>query len=102
MRSALPSSFARQKAMKNICLTARASEGGMAMLRVTRATIAAYLIPMFVAIALVNLWPIFYTFTISFTNKSLFHLDDYHFVGLDNYQQAIGSLQGEFFYVLLQ
>src|SRR5215470_15532904 len=74
----------------------------MTMLRVNRATIAAYLIPMFLAIALVNLWPIFYTFTISFTNKSLFHLDDYHFVGLDNYQQAIGSLQGEFFYVLLQ
>lgn len=71
------------------------------MLRVKRTTIAAYLVPMFLAIALVNLWPIFYTVTISFTNKSLFHLDDYHFVGGQNYQQAIGSLQSDFLYVLL-
>src|ERR1051326_6169628 len=72
------------------------------MLQVRRSLIAAYLAPMFLAIALVDLWPIFYTFTISFTNKSLIHLDDYHFIGLQNYQQALGSLQGEFFYVLLQ
>ncbi len=72
------------------------------MLQVRRSTIAMYLAPMFLAIALVNLWPIFYTFTISFTNKSLFRLEDYTFVGLRNYQQALGSLEGEFFYVLLQ
>ena len=72
------------------------------MLQVRRSLIVAYLTPMFLAIALVDLWPIFYTFTISLTNKSLFHLDDYHFVGLKNYQDALNSLQGEFFYVLLQ
>ncbi len=78
------------------------------MLQVKRRTIAAYLVPMFIAIAIVDLWPIFYTFTISFTNKSLFRLDpgpdpvtQYHFVGLQNYQQALGSLQSDFLYVLL-
>ncbi len=67
------------------------------MLRVRRSTIVLYLLPLLVATAVINIYPILYTFTLSFTNKSLFHLDDYHFVGLQNYQQAVGSLQSDFF-----
>ncbi|HEU5199352.1 MAG TPA: sugar ABC transporter permease [Ktedonobacterales bacterium] len=71
------------------------------MLQVKRSTIALYLLPLFTAVAIINLYPILYTFTLSFTNKSLFHLDDYHFVGVQNYQQALGSLQSDFLYVVL-
>jgi arabinogalactan oligomer/maltooligosaccharide transport system permease protein len=72
------------------------------MLQVKRSTIVLYLAPMFLAITVVNIWPIAYTFILSFTNKDLYHLDTYHFVGLQNYKYALGSLQGDFFYVLLQ
>src|SRR5579885_3628269 len=71
------------------------------MLQVKRSTIILYLLPMFIAVAIINLYPILYTFTLSFTNKSLFHLDDYHFVGFQNYQQALGSFQSDFLYVVL-
>lgn len=70
------------------------------MLRVNRATIAFYLLPMLLAIGLINLFPILYTIYISFTNKSLFHLDDYHFVGLKNYSDTLFNLGGDFYYVL--
>jgi arabinogalactan oligomer/maltooligosaccharide transport system permease protein len=72
------------------------------MLQVKRSTIALYLAPMFLAIAVVNLWPIFYTFILSFTNKDLYHLDAYHYIGLQNYTAALGSLQGDFFTIILQ
>lgn len=72
-------------------------------MQVKRTTIAAYLLPTFVAVALINIFPIFYVFYISFTNKSLFHLDDYHFVGLDNYGKVFSvSGGGDFYYVLWQ
>jgi arabinogalactan oligomer/maltooligosaccharide transport system permease protein len=70
------------------------------MLQVKRSMIALYLLPMVIAISLITLWPIVYTFTISFTNKSDIHLDDYHFVGMKNYQDVLGNLQGPFFQVL--
>lgn len=70
------------------------------MLRVNRATLALYLLPMLLAIGLINLFPILYTIYISFTNKSLFHLDDYHFVGVDNYTSTLFNLGGDFYYVL--
>jgi arabinogalactan oligomer/maltooligosaccharide transport system permease protein len=70
------------------------------MLRVNRATLALYLLPMLLAIGLINLFPILYTIYISFTNKSLFHLDDYHFVGVNNYTDTIFNFGGDFYYVL--
>jgi len=70
------------------------------MLRVKRTTIALYCLPMVLAIGLINMFPILYTLDISFTNKSLFHLDDYHFVGLHNYQTNLLNLGGDFYYVL--
>ena len=70
------------------------------MLRVRRATLALYLLPMLLAIGLINLFPILYTLYISFTNKSLFHLDDYHFVGAKNYTDTLFNLGGDFYYVL--
>lgn len=70
------------------------------MLPVKRLTIALYLLPMILAIAFINLFPIFYTLYLSFTNKSLFHLDDYHFVGLKNYIDNLTNLGGDFYYVL--
>jgi arabinogalactan oligomer/maltooligosaccharide transport system permease protein len=71
------------------------------MLRVRRTTILMYMVPLFLAVTIIDLWPIVYTIYLSFTNKSLFHLDDYHFVGVQNYQQALGSLQSDFFFVIV-
>lgn len=70
------------------------------MLRVSRATVALYLLPMLLAIGLINIFPILYTIYISFTNKSLFHLDNYHFVGLKNYTDTLFNLGGDFYYVV--
>jgi arabinogalactan oligomer/maltooligosaccharide transport system permease protein len=72
------------------------------MLQVKRTTIALYLAPMLLAITVVNIWPIAYTVILSFTNKDLYHLNTYHYTGLQNYKDALGSLQGDFLYVLLQ
>ena len=71
------------------------------MLRVKRRLIATYIVPMLMAVAFVDVWPLLYTVSTSFTNKSVIHLDDYHFVGIQNYQQAVGSLDSSFIYVLL-
>ena len=70
------------------------------MLRVKRTTIAWYLLPTFVTIALINVWPILYTLYFSFTNYGTFHSDDYHFVGLLNYQNLLLDLNSDFFFVL--
>ncbi|MGZ3664676.1 MAG: carbohydrate ABC transporter permease [Ktedonobacterales bacterium] len=70
------------------------------MLRVSRATLALYLLPMLLAIGLINLFPILYTLYISFTNKSLFHLDNYNFVGMKNYTDTLFNPGGDFYYVL--
>ncbi len=70
------------------------------MLRVKRSLIVLYCLPMIFAIALVNFFPILYTLYISFTNKSLFDLDTYHFVGLSNYAKTLNNFGGAFYYVL--
>ena len=55
------------------------------MLKVSRGTIAAYLTPMIITIALVSGTPILYTLYLSLTNLTLFN-DDYTLRGLGNYQ----------------
>lgn len=73
------------------------------MLKVGRTTIAAYLLPTFIVIALINLYPIFYTFNLALTNKTTFNALDnsYHYTGLTNFQYVIRQTGGDFVRVLL-
>lgn len=71
------------------------------MLYARRATIVTFLLPTFIIIALINLYPIYYTANLSFTNRSTFHFLDYHYVGLKNYQYVISSTGSDFIHVLL-
>jgi arabinogalactan oligomer / maltooligosaccharide transport system permease protein len=77
-----------------------AGGGRQCMLRVKRSTIALYMAPMLLVTALITVFPIGYSVYLSFTNKSLFHLFDYHFVGLQNYSRLLGSLDADFYYVI--
>jgi arabinogalactan oligomer/maltooligosaccharide transport system permease protein len=72
------------------------------MLRVKRRTIVAFLLPMLTTIAVINLWPIFYTLYLSTTNYSEFNSDNYRFIGLENYRQLLFSLDSDLFPVLWQ
>jgi arabinogalactan oligomer/maltooligosaccharide transport system permease protein len=72
------------------------------MLKVKRSTIAAYLTPMFIVIALITLYPIIYTIYLSFTNKSLFgHFFNFDFIGLQNYTKLITDVHSDFYFVTL-
>ena len=73
------------------------------MLRVGRMTLAAYVLPTFVVITLINLYPIFYTFNLAFTNKTTFNDVDnsYHYIGFKNFQYVIQQTGGDFLRVLL-
>lgn len=73
------------------------------MLKVGRMTIAAYLLPTFLVICLINLYPIFYTLNLSLTNKSTFNeLDNsYRYNGVANFQYVLGQTGGAFVQVLL-
>lgn len=72
------------------------------MLKVSRATIAAYLFPTFLVILLINLYPIFYTFNLAFTNKSTFNQlsGNYHYIGFKNFQFVLQQTGGDFLKVL--
>jgi arabinogalactan oligomer / maltooligosaccharide transport system permease protein len=72
------------------------------MLKVGRMTIAAYLLPTFIVIALINLYPIFYTVNLAFTNSSTFNqLDNsYKYTGLQNFQYVLSQIGGDFLQVL--
>jgi arabinogalactan oligomer/maltooligosaccharide transport system permease protein len=70
------------------------------MLKVKRTTILLYMAPMLIIVALITVFPIVYTIYLSFTNKSLFNLLDYHFIGLQNYIKQISGLNGSFYYVV--
>ena len=72
------------------------------MLRIKRRTIFFFLLPMLGTIAVINLWPIFYTLYLSTTNYSEFNSDSYHSIGLGNYQQLLFSLNSDLFPVLWQ
>lgn len=73
------------------------------MLKVGRLTIATYLLPTFIVIALINLYPIFYTLNLSFTNSSTFNqLDNsYKYTGFSNYGYVLSQIGGDFVQVLL-
>jgi arabinogalactan oligomer/maltooligosaccharide transport system permease protein len=71
------------------------------MLYARRSTIAAFLLPTFIVIALINLYPIFYTANLSFTNKTTFNAENYHYIGAKNYQYVIQNTGGAFIHVLL-
>lgn len=60
-----------------------------------------YLIPALLSIFIVTCLPIVYTIVISFTNYNMFHLENFTFVGFDNYIEVFsGSIKNVFFPVL--
>lgn len=72
------------------------------MLRVKRSTIAFYLAPMFLMVAILTLYPILYTIYLSFTNKSLlYHFFQFDWVWLDNYVKLIFDIHSDFYFVTL-
>ena len=70
------------------------------MQRVKPWTTLAYLSPMIIGVSLISLFPILYELYISATNQNLYHFRHYHFIGLDNYQKLLGTLDADFFIVL--
>ena len=60
-----------------------------------------YLAPALISILLVTCLPIVYTVMLSFTNYNMYHLNDYTFVGVENYRTVFnGSIKNVFFPVL--
>lgn len=61
----------------------------------------AYLAPALLSILIVTCLPIIYTVVISFTNYNMYHLNDFSFVGWENYLTVFsGSIKSVFFPVL--
>ena len=61
----------------------------------------AYLSPALISILFVTCLPIVYTVYISFTNYNMYHLNDFTFVGFQNYLTVLtGSIRNVFFPVL--
>lgn len=57
----------------------------------------AFLSPALISIFILSFLPIVYTVYIAFTNYNLNHLDDFHFIGLDNFKEIItGDFRNEF------
>lgn len=57
----------------------------------------AYLSPALISIFFLSFIPIVYTVYIAFTNYDLNHLDDYHFIGMDNFVELFnGAFAKEF------
>lgn len=54
-----------------------------------KATPWLYSLPAFLLIGIVIVFPILYTAYISLTNMNLYHWNDFHFIGLDNYRRAL-------------
>lgn len=48
-----------------------------------------YSAPALILIGIVVVFPIIYTAYISFTNMNLYHWNDFHFIGLENYKRAL-------------
>lgn len=73
------------------------------MLKVGKMTIAAYLLPTFLVIAMINLYPIIYTLNLSLTNKTTFNQlsGNYHYIGASNYAYVISQTGAQFVFVLL-
>jgi len=61
-----------------------------------------YIAPALISMAFLTFIPIIYTIVLSFTNKSLNHMDNWSFVGLSNYINVItGDLRPIFLPVFL-
>lgn len=67
-------------------------------------TITPYLFmsPSLILILLIAIYPIIYTFIISATDLNMNHWKNPSFTGLSNFIKILGSLDGEFFQVLLR
>lgn len=60
-----------------------------------------FLIPALISILIFTVLPILYTIFISFTNYNMYHLEDFHIIGLQNYIDVFsGSISKVFFPVL--
>ena len=72
------------------------------MLKVGRWTIAGFMLPTFLAVLLINFYPIFYTLNMAFTNRTTFNdlSGNYHYVGFTNFQYVIQQTGGDFITVL--
>ena len=55
-----------------------------------------YSMPFLIIVGLMIVVPLLYTVEISFTNMSIYHWKDYHFVGLDNYKKALLTFDSGF------
>ena len=56
-----------------------------------------YLAPALISILLVTCLPIIYTVILSFTNYNMYHLNDYSYVGWENYRTVFsGSIKSVF------
>jgi ABC-type sugar transport systems, permease components len=71
------------------------------MLKVKRRTIFAYLFPMLITIALINVTPIIYTLYLSFTNNTEFN-NAYDIVGLANYFKLLFAANSDLYFVIWQ
>lgn len=61
-----------------------------------------YLLPALISISILTIVPILYTIYLSFTNRNLNHMDDYHFVGFSNYAKMLtGNLKDIFLPVFI-
>ena len=71
------------------------------MIRKNNARAYTYLAPALISILCVTCLPILYTVYISFTNYNMYHLNDFSFVGFQNYLTVLsGSIRNVFFPVL--
>jgi len=71
------------------------------MKRKKKSKAALYLAPALISILLVTCLPILYTVVLSFTNYNMYHLNDFSFVGFENYVTVLtGSIRNVFFPVL--
>ena len=55
-----------------------------------------YSMPFLIIVGVMIVVPLLYTVEISFTNMSIYHWKDYHFVGLDNYKKALLTFDSGF------
>ena len=61
-----------------------------------------YLMPAWIVIFLIVLFPILYTLRISLTNMNIWHWQNYSFIGLENYKEALSGLDSGFIKALLR
>jgi len=55
-------------------------------------TVLIYILPTMIGVLLINVYPILYNVYISLTNRSLYHFDNYKFIGLRNYVRLFEKL----------